>query len=148
MNSSIAGYSLIELFHESANTLIYRATHYARMYIDAKVSPYVVITVSDTGIGIPSSIIDRIFEPFFTTKQPGEGTGLGLSTVLSIIKSHGGFANVYSEVAKGTQFKVYLLVTQATAIDQPKEGQELLQGQGELILVDDEESIRDIPKPC
>jgi len=121
--------------------------HYARMHIDAKVGPYIVITVSDTGIGIPGEIIDRIFEPFFTTKQLGEGTGLGLSTASGIIKSHGGFVNVYSEVGKGTQFKVYLPVTQATTVSEVKEDYELLRGQGELILVvDDEEPIRNLTK--
>ncbi len=68
--------------------------NYARMNIDAKVGPYVVVTVTDTGIGISSDILDRIFEPFFTTKELGKGTGLGLSTVLGIIKSHGGFIGV------------------------------------------------------
>src|SRR5919202_1162887 len=85
--------------------------YYARINLDAKVGPYVVITVSDTGIGIPREIIDKIFEPFFTTKELGKGTGLGLSTVIGIVKSHGGFVNVYSELGKGTQFKVYLPVT-------------------------------------
>ena len=86
--------------------------NYARINIDAKVGPYVVITVSDTGTGIPPEILDRIFEPFFTTKEPGKGTGLGLSTSLAIVKSHGGFINVYSEVGRGTAFKVYLPVLQ------------------------------------
>src|SRR4028119_1269661 len=86
--------------------------HYVRMNIDAKVGPHVVITVSDTGTGIPKEIVDRIFEPFFTTKEVGKGTGLGLSTVIGIIKSHGGFVEVASEVGQGTQFNVYLPVTQ------------------------------------
>lgn len=122
--------------------------HYARMNLDAKVGPYVVITVSDTGMGIPREIIDRIFEPFFTTKDLGKGTGLGLSTVIGIIKSHGGFVNVYSEIEKGTQFKVYLPVTQAIEADDTPEGhREFLAGHGELILVvDDEDSIREITK--
>ena len=122
--------------------------HYARMNLDAKVGPYVVITVSDTGMGIPRQIVDRIFEPFFTTKEIGKGTGLGLSTVLGIIKSHGGFVNVSSEVGKGTQFKVYLPVTQNMKINCPsEEHKELLTGHGEVILVvDDEDSIREITK--
>src|SRR5919199_1458135 len=85
---------------------------YARINLDAKVGPYVVITVSDTGIGISREIIDKIFEPFFTTKELGKGTGLGLSTAIGIIKSHGGFVEVASEVGQGTQFHVYLPVTQ------------------------------------
>ena len=119
---------------------------YAKMHIDAKTGSYIVITVSDTGVGIPEGILDRIYEPFFTTKEIGKGTGLGLSTVLGIIKSHGGFINVYSELGKGSQFKVYLPATDAI---EPVENLEdnLPQGNGELILVvDDEAGIRDITK--
>jgi PAS domain S-box-containing protein len=122
-------------------------THYARMNLEAKVGPYVVITVSDTGIGIPREILDRIFEPFFTTKELGKGTGLGLASVLGIIKSHGGFVNVYSEVGKGTQFQVYLPVTANEADCIPSEHHESITGHGEVILVvDDEDAIREITK--
>ncbi|KAB8335779.1 response regulator [Scytonema tolypothrichoides VB-61278] len=120
--------------------------NYAKMYIDAQVGSYVVITVTDTGVGIPQEIIDRIFEPFFTTKDLGKGTGLGLSTVLGIVKSHGGFVNVYSEVGKGTQFKVFLPAQEATETLEEQDA-ELPNGNGELILVvDDEDSIRDVTK--
>jgi PAS domain S-box-containing protein len=122
--------------------------HYARMNIEAKVGPYVVITVSDTGIGIRNEVIDRIFEPFFTTKEVGKGTGLGLSTVIGIVKSHGGFVQVLSKVGKGTQFQVYLpgILTRETN-GLPAEHYQLPTGHGELILVvDDEDSIREITK--
>ncbi|HEY9744172.1 MAG TPA: response regulator [Coleofasciculaceae cyanobacterium] len=120
--------------------------NYARLNFDAKVGSYIVVTVADTGNGIPAEILDRIFEPFFTTKEIGKGTGLGLSTVLGIVKSHGGFVNVSSEVGKGTQFKVYLPVAEA-AQTEPVEDLELPKGHGELILVvDDEPAIRDITK--
>lgn len=112
--------------------------NYARMNLDAKVGAYIVITVADTGTGIPPEILDRIFEPFFTTKDLGKGTGLGLSTVIGIIKSHGGFVNVYSEVGRGTQFKLYLPAVEAMETQQ-EEDLELLVGQGELILVVDDE---------
>jgi PAS domain S-box-containing protein len=119
--------------------------NYARMNIDAKVGQYVVITISDTGTGISPEILDRIFEPFFTTKQPGKGTGLGLSTSLAIVKSHGGFITVYSEVGKGTAFKVYLPVVKTTEVQKVDEQLELFTGYGELILVvDDEAMVREI----
>ncbi|MEP0849011.1 MULTISPECIES: PAS domain S-box protein [Cyanophyceae] len=122
--------------------------NYARMNIDAQVGAYIVITVVDSGMGIPGEILDRIFEPFFTTKELGKGTGLGLSTVVGIIKGHGGFINVYSEVGKGTQFKVYLPAIETTETDQENEERhELPTGNGELILVvDDEESICEVTK--
>jgi len=122
--------------------------HFARMNIDAKVGPYVAIAVSDTGTGISHEIIDRIFEPFFTTKELGKGTGIGLSTVMAIVKSHDGFVNVDSEVGKGTQFKVYLPATPAKETDcLPVGDRELPTGHGELILVvDDEDSIREVTK--
>ena len=117
---------------------------YARLYLDAAEGSYVLITVADTGMGIPAEIIDRIFEPFFTTKEIGQGTGLGLSTVIGIVKSHGGFVDVISNTTgdnRGTQVKVFLPASEVTA--NPTEETELLpQGRGELILVvDDEPSI-------
>lgn len=120
--------------------------NYARMHLDAKVGAYVAITVADTGVGIAPEIIDRIFEPFYTTKEFGKGTGLGLSTVLGIVKSHGGFVSVYSEIGKGSQFKVFLPAQQIPeSLEEPEK--ELPTGNGELILVvDDEDSIRDITK--
>ncbi|MFQ3612977.1 MAG: PAS domain S-box protein [Cyanobacteriota bacterium] len=122
--------------------------NYVRVHIDAKVGPYVVLSISDSGSGIPPEIQEKIFEPFFTTKPLGQGTGLGLSTVLGIIKSHGGFINVYSEVGQGSQFKVYLpAVENAITIAYRDQQRELPRGQGELILlVDDEPAIRELTR--
>jgi len=122
--------------------------YYAKMNIEAKEGPYVVVTVADTGTGIPRDIMDHIFDPFFTTKELGKGTGLGLSTALGIVRSHGGFINVYSEEGRGTSFKVYLPAEmKEQEIVKAEERPELLQGQGELIfVVDDEASIREITK--
>jgi PAS domain S-box-containing protein len=119
---------------------------YTQMNLEARVSPYVAITISDTGVGISPELLERIFDPFFTTKEPGKGTGLGLSTVLGIVKNHEGFVKVYSEVGKGSQFQVYLPASEEAAI-QPVEELELLTGQGELILVvDDEPLIQEVTK--
>jgi two-component system, cell cycle sensor histidine kinase and response regulator CckA len=119
---------------------------YARMNLDAKVGSYVVVTFKDTGIGIAPEHIDRIFEPFFTTKAFGEGTGLGLSTTMGIIKNHGGFITVSSEINLETKFQVFLpaiAITTAPA----EEILELPRGNGELILVvDDEINIREMLK--
>ena len=122
--------------------------YYAHINIEARIGPYIVITVSDTGTGISSKIMDRIFEPFFTTKEHGKGTGLGLSTALGIVKSHGGFITVYSEVGKGTTFKVYLpAITTNETLKAEERQLELTTGHGELILVvDDENQIREITK--
>ncbi len=120
--------------------------NYARMHLDAHVGAYVVITISDTGCGMSSEILDHIFEPFFTTKELTQGTGLGLSTVMGIVKSHGGFINVYSEVGNGTSFQIYLPAVEGT-INPTSLDLEPLTGSGELILVvDDEESILEITK--
>ena len=122
--------------------------NYARMHIEAKAGPFVVITVADTGVGMSPEVQGRIFEPFFTTKEMTKGTGLGLSTAMTIVKSHGGFINVYSEVGKGTQFALYFPALEFR--DSAEAGGvrvDLPAGNGELILVvDDEEAIREITR--
>jgi PAS domain S-box-containing protein len=118
---------------------------YAGMNPEANAGAYVVVTVEDTGSGITPEIRDKIFEPFFTTKEIGKGTGLGLSTTLAIVKSHGGFINLYSERNKGTRFKVFLPAnTTATAAEVATvEHIRLPRGHGEWVLVvDDEPGIR------
>ncbi|HEY0763047.1 MAG TPA: PAS domain S-box protein [Pyrinomonadaceae bacterium] len=122
--------------------------NYARMHIEAKPGRFVVISVADTGPGMPPEIQSRIFEPFYTTKEMTKGTGLGLSTALTIVKSHGGFINVYSELHKGSQFSLYLpAVDSHGEVDSAAAQTDLPLGHGELILVvDDEESIREITK--
>jgi PAS domain S-box-containing protein len=112
---------------------------FVRLNLDAAVGDYVVLSVRDTGMGIPPEIIDRIFEPFFTTKELGKGTGLGLSTVIGIIKSHQGFINVTSVIGQGTEFRLFLPAIVANenteAIDP-----ELMTGHNELVLVVDDET--------
>jgi PAS domain S-box-containing protein len=121
---------------------------YSRMHIDARPGDYVAITIADTGSGIPEDIRDKIFEPFFTTKEVGMGTGLGLSTTLGIVKSHGGFIDLESEVGKGTAFRIFLPATgMVSGEDAAAEKPDIPMGHGEMILViDDEAAIRDITK--
>ncbi|PTY02532.1 hybrid sensor histidine kinase/response regulator [Opitutaceae bacterium EW11] len=108
--------------------------------------PYLTISVSDTGTGIPPDVIERIWDPFFTTKEIGKGTGLGLSTVMGIVKGHGGAVNVHSQLNKGTRFDIYLpaIPKEEEAEPQPSRSR-FPTGQGEGILViDDEPYIRDV----
>ncbi|MEC4812894.1 MAG: response regulator [Scytonema sp. PMC 1069.18] len=116
-------------------------SHNARNNIDAKVGPYVAITVTDTGMGISREIIDKIFEPFFTTKEVGRGTGLGLSTVMGIVKNHGGFVNVTTQVGKGTEFQIYLPVSQIPETSDVLTENQVAGGNGELIFVIDDDSL-------
>ncbi|MEM9214464.1 MAG: response regulator [Cyanobacteria bacterium P01_F01_bin.150] len=119
----------------------------AKQYLDAIAeASYVMVTVQDTGSGMPPDIVDRIFDPFFTTKPIGKGTGLGLSAVLGIIKSHGGFVDVQSEVGEGSCFTIFL-PAQHTQVAKDNSPQPLSSGHQELILVvDDEAAILDIAK--
>lgn len=87
---------------------------FARVNLGAHVGNYVVVSIQDTGVGMPPAVKERIFEPFYTTKSPGQGTGLGLSTVLGIIKKHDGFITVSSQESYGTQFQIYLPVSGAS----------------------------------
>jgi signal transduction histidine kinase/CheY-like chemotaxis protein len=108
---------------------------------DLQPGQYLEIEVSDSGCGIPSDYCDKIFEPFFTTKKQGKGTGLGLSAVYGTIKQHAGSITVYSELGVGTTFKILLplAMEEATAVSAP---QELLRGEGTILIVDDEEVMR------
>jgi PAS domain S-box-containing protein len=117
--------------------------HYASMTPGATAGPHVRFEVTDTGMGIPAHNLDKIFDPFFTTKELGHGTGLGLSSVVGIVKSHGGFMSVYSEIGRGTTFKVYLPAN-VSALETKKEtaATVLPPANGELLLlVDDEKAI-------
>ena len=111
---------------------------------EAKPGNYVQLQVSDTGEGIPDAIRDKIFDPFFTTKEPGKGTGLGLTTVLGIVKNHGGFLDLDSAPGRGTTVSILLPAVSGSPVkDEEGNGQEAARGQGELILVvDDEAAIR------
>ncbi|MGD8667827.1 MAG: response regulator, partial [Desulfobacterales bacterium] len=106
---------------------------------------YIKITVTDSGIGIDKETQARIFEPFFTTKEMGRGTGLGLASVYGIIKNHGGYINVYSDIGQGTTFTIYL-PTSAEAV-QPEVKTvtpTVVTGNGTILLIDDEKMIIDV----
>ncbi len=122
--------------------------NYARVHLDAQSGEYLMISVSDTGGGIAPDIQDRIFDPFFTTKEMGKGTGLGLATALTIVRSHGGFINIYSDIGRGTKFSVYIPTAKIEESSQKTvQIGSMPHGAGELILVvDDEENIREITR--
>ena len=110
---------------------------------------YVLLTVSDSGTGMSPEVQDRIFEPFYTTKPKGQGTGLGLATVYGIIKQSGGYIWVYSEVGRGSIFKIYLPTTGRLA--QPKEltvrssfAERSIKLTGTVLVVEDDPIVREL----
>jgi CheY-like chemotaxis protein len=106
---------------------------------------YVRLSVSDTGSGIPPAVFERMFDPFFTTKEPESGTGLGLSTVLTIVKSHGGFIQIDSLPERGSTFRVYIPVARDTAVAAETPRAAGIRGRQETILyVDDEAAVREV----
>ena len=131
-----------DLYLKTKNVILNRS--YAKPY---KVKPgrYVKISVSDTGVGIDKETQERIFEPFFTTKEMGRGTGLGLASVYGIIKSHGGYINVYSEKERGTIFTIYLPASEKGVLTEEKGAPAaLIKGTGMILLIDDEKMILDV----
>lgn len=110
---------------------------------DISPGEYVVICVSDNGIGIPNEIVSKIFDPFFTTKDVGRGTGLGLSTCYGIVKQHGGHLGVDSEPGEGTTFRIYLPVsTEITRVNPLERVHSTGHGTATILVVDDDQPIR------
>jgi signal transduction histidine kinase/CheY-like chemotaxis protein len=118
---------------------------YCKQLPDAKPGKFVRLSVSDTGVGMDKKTVQHIFEPFFSTKGVGKGTGLGLSVIYGIVKQHGGWINVYSEIDHGSVFKVYLPAASGKPVKKVKECivMKKLKGKGEKILViEDEQNVR------
>jgi len=110
-----------------------------------KPGPYIVISVTDSGIGIPEEIQQRIFEPFFTTKENDKGTGLGLAITFGIIEQHHGFISVFSEQGKGTTFKIFLPKAEEDIARIKDQAEDIiLTGNETILVVDDTSSIRNL----
>jgi CheY-like chemotaxis protein len=125
-----------ELFIQTEN--IYLSEDYCKPF-EVPGGNYVKISVTDTGIGIDSEIIQRIFEPFFTTKEVGKGTGLGLASAYGIIKNHNGIIRVYSEKGHGATFNIYLPASDVQETRDVEINSEMIRGSETILLVDDED---------
>jgi two-component system, cell cycle sensor histidine kinase and response regulator CckA len=116
---------------------------YAQGHLSVREGPYVLLAVSDTGVGMDAEVQSHVFEPFFTTKEQGKGTGLGLATCYGIVKQHGGFIWVYSEVGHGTTIKIYLpRVYEAAEVHAHLDEQLVPYGTETVLLVEDELAVR------
>jgi CheY-like chemotaxis protein len=120
---------------------------YCQSHAWAKPGRFVLLSVTDTGCGMDSEILEKIFEPFFTTKGVGKGTGLGLSTVYGLVKQHEGMIHAYSEIGKGTAFKIYLPIVErlANGVGNKLEG-DVAGGTETILLAEDDEMLRKLTR--
>jgi signal transduction histidine kinase len=131
---------------ETANVTLDQAS--AAHLVDAQPGEYVMLAVSDTGMGMDDEVKARVFEPFFTTKERGQGTGLGLSTVYGIVRQNRGYIHVDSELEKGTTFKIYLPRTEEVRVPGRASEEDLpaisVRGSETVLIVEDEEQVREL----
>jgi len=132
-NSGIMTVSLNEVFIDKDDE---------KKFLNLKSGRYMKLMVSDTGCGIPPDIKDKIFNPFFTTKEVGKGTGMGLSVLHGIVKSHKGDVKVYSEAGKGTSFHIYFPIIDKKGVKEAMmDMEDLPRGRERVLMVDDEKDI-------
>jgi len=130
-----------KLIIETANAEVDQT--YAGPNVDLKAGSYVVLAISDTGMGMDSETVTHLFEPFFTTKAPGKGTGLGLATAYGIVKQSGGAISVYSEPGRGTTVKIYLPSAVAKPVEvAAQEPASALRGSETILVLEDEARVR------
>lgn len=135
-----------ELIYEARNIAL--GSEYCQIHSDVEPGNYVMLGVTDTGCGMDAETQSHIFEPFFTTRAPDKGTGLGLAMVYGIVKAHDGHLQCYSEVGKGTTFKIYIPALEgiADANESKEKDEQTMRGDEMILLVDDEPGIRYIAK--
>jgi two-component system cell cycle sensor histidine kinase/response regulator CckA len=136
-----------KLVIETGNTIL--EEEFCKTHLGAVPGQYVLLTVSDTGRGMDKQTLEHIFEPFYTTKEIGRGTGLGLSMVYGIVKSHGGYITCDSDQGEGTTFRIYCPAIEAGSQEEEaerEEGEEISGGNKTILLVDDEGSLQDLGK--
>jgi len=107
---------------------------------------YIMLAVTDSGTGMDESVKMKLYEPFFTTKGPGKGTGLGLASVYGTVKSHNGSIECYSEIGKGTTFKLYLPIIERNGTKHRHNQDNIIRGTGRILLADDEQLVRNVTK--